>query len=640
MKNFKKFTAAVAATLMAATMVAPMALNAFAEGEDDTIPVAPSNTLTVGANPAQESDKGVHTYEAYQIFSAEGLTTDGILTGIDWGLGVKEESISDIYTALAAISVSKDGATVNPFTKADNSALESAKEVADVLGEYKKDDEAVQKFADVVADYLSDTKTSEDNSKKLTIDSIGYYLVQDAKAPESNGAENSGAKTRYILNVVEAGKELTVNPKSAAPTVDKEVLDETTEGTPIEIDGNNVATGGEWGETADHAINETFQFKLTAAIPTDTEIDAYDKYHVTFNDSMSAGVTFDEIASVKVYKNADDSTGTAVSEYNAESNKNGYYETATTASDKAGLSWTLTIADIKDYLDGSLLSGGVRVEVIYNAHLNEDAIRHSASNGENGQSYIEDENVKINYNDVFLNYSNNPNFKFEGDSDSEKPEDKEEEGETPKDTVGVFTYDVNNTKVDGEGKSLNGAEFVLYASDPDAVDEEGNKLNPTPITLVYDASVGGYRLPKDGETGTTTITSQGETGEGENKTELGKFNFVGLDAGTYYLKETNAPEGYNPLNGVVKMEIVAVHSENADGAGAKLDLDASQLNKATWIDGVEVTDLSQQVVNEKGTSLPSTGGIGTTLFYLGGGAMVAVAGVFLITKKRMKKEEL
>lgn len=103
--------------------------------------------------------------------------------------------------------------------------------------------------------------------------------------------------------------------------------------------------------------------------------------------------------------------------------------------------------------------------------------------------------------------------------------------------------------------------------------------------------------------------------------------FVGLDdVKEYTLVEIEAPADYTKSDDT-KLEISATHNE----AGLNLSALSREVDDVT---GNEAT-----VVNRKGTALPSTGGIGTTLFYIGGGAMVAVAGVFLITKKRAGKSE-
>ena len=103
---------------------------------------------------------------------------------------------------------------------------------------------------------------------------------------------------------------------------------------------------------------------------------------------------------------------------------------------------------------------------------------------------------------------------------------------------------------------------------------------------------------------------------------------VGLDVGTYYLKETLTPAGYNTCP-VVKVEITATHAEDASKETATTTITMKQ-------DGTLTN--SNEIINNQGTVLPETGGMGTTIFYIVGGVMVAAAVVLLITKKRMSAE--
>ena len=98
--------------------------------------------------------------------------------------------------------------------------------------------------------------------------------------------------------------------------------------------------------------------------------------------------------------------------------------------------------------------------------------------------------------------------------------------------------------------------------------------------------------------------------------EAGSVTIKGLDSGIYYLEETKAPAGYNVLPGRVEVKI----------EGANLN---ATVTDNTWTDG------GVHVINQTGTELPSTGGIGTTIFYVLGSVLVVAAGVLLVTKKRM-----
>lgn len=592
MKNFKKVTAAIAATLMAATMAAPMAMNFSASALNITV---------------NDTDGATHSYKSYQIFSGtysiEYDETSNPIAGTDtfsdveWGTGVNGENI------LSTLKNNTESNIIATYFK----DAESAADVAKVLGTAKKtvDEKEVNVFTDKSDEmnaFLDIVAANLTTAGGMTDLETGYYLVIDAAAPtnpdESN--PNSGAKSRYMVELV--GKDVEINAKHAAPKVDKQVWDNT--------DGQNVE---HWGETADHNINETFQFKLVATLDADDEYAAYDTYKVSFIDTLAEGVVFESIASVKV-------NGTDVPLYNETTAKNGYYTEAAAGFTEG--SWNLTIADIKEY-DADLTDGSV-IEVIYNAHLSEDAMIAEA----NEEELVYGDTSKANINTVKLTYSNNPNWEGRGekapDSKDEKPkgpdetpeEGDEETGETPEDTVGVYTYKANGTKIDGETKAtLAGAKFKLY-----------------------DAATGGneIELYKSGDSYYPVKDAEGKTAEEIETAADGIILIKGLDAGTYYLEETTAPTGYNKITErqEIKIEVTShlekISGENTEGESNNVSL--------TFDEGNSNADF--EIINNKGTSLPSTGGIGTTLFYLGGGAMVAVAGVFLITKKRMKKEEL
>lgn len=176
--------------------------------------------------------------------------------------------------------------------------------------------------------------------------------------------------------------------------------------------------------------------------------------------------------------------------------------------------------------------------------------------------------------------------------------DKNTETNKPETTTKTFGIPV--FKYTNVNTPLAGAEFIL-STDPNCMDDTKN-LKFTKNTE------GKYRYDK---TGSTTLTS---LDKGRDK---GRIDVEGLKAGTYYLKETKAPDGYNLLKKPVTITIDSEGKIYVDGSG-------------------EVNNGDVRVQNNSGTLLPNTGGVGTTMIYLIGGALVLGSGVVLATKRRVK----
>lgn len=523
--------------LVAVAATAAMAVAGFAGA---STAMAAEGTHTVTISPA----KSGHTYEAYQIFTGN-LGADGSLGNVVWGSGIDQSKLAAEGTD--ALIKDKDAATVSQNLAAKSSDSTDAKA-----------------YATAFSGVLSTTHTDSSDFVSTGVGSYtisglsdGYYLIQD-KAGTLN--EKNDAYTSFILKII--GKDVTVAPKSTQPTVDKKIQDETGD---AEVD----ATEG-WGNTADHDINESFQFKLDATIPAEANLADYKTYKVKFNDTMSKGVTFESIESVKV--NGQNNTG-------AETwtlTKTDYTATTPTAAEDDTQSWSLTIDGVIAKCDGIKIAQGFTVEVIYNAHLNEKATINNASG------------TTDNKNSVNLEYSNNPNAEGTG-----KTEDK---------TVYAFTFGITNKKVidSVDGDALAGAGFKLYT-------DEGCTQE---YKLVKDDTLGAYRPAKADETAV----------EMKSATD-GTFPIKGLDAGTYYLKETTTPKGYTTA-AVKTIKIDAMHSINESG-NPQVTLSSD-------------STLDNKIVDKKGSTLPSTGGMGTVLLYVAGIAVFVLAGATLVMALRRR----
>lgn len=281
---------------------------------------------------------------------------------------------------------------------------------------------------------------------------------------------------------------------------------------------------------------------------------------------------------------------------------------ALTFHDKQSAGLTFNPEDVKVMIDGTLVTTGYTVvtgEDITDGctfHVHFDDLKAYKEQGIHGGSVVTveytstlNENAQIgsvgNPNEMHITFSNNPN--------SDKPE---ENGETPNDRVIVFTYQLQVLKYNGTDGGTNelpmeGAEFTLY------------KKNPA----------GGYDLVK-----TITPEKAEDIGYGVKFA----YNFVGVDDGVYKLEETKAPAGFNTADPIY-FTISATHQENADNP---------QLIEVKGTDPItNTTDhkLHVAVHNYRGNTLPSTGGMGTTVFYVLGSILAVGAAILLVSKKRM-----
>ena len=239
---------------------------------------------------------------------------------------------------------------------------------------------------------------------------------------------------------------------------------------------------------------------------------------------------------------------------------------------------TVSIDDVKQY--GA--TNGSTITVEYTARLDSDAILGSTGNP----------------NEAYLVFSNNPN----GDG----------KGQTKPDKNIVFTYKVVANKIDQKGVALPGAAFALY-----------KKLPAEP-------SDGTSCILQDGDAYTLVEKlNVGENGEVANK-KLTTFEWKGIDDGEYMIKEIITPTGYNSIE-PIKFTVNANHETPAD------DPKLTELTGGDKFTGsVDHSTLTTEIENKQGATLPDTGGIGTTIFYVIGGGLMVAAAILLITKKRME----
>lgn len=237
---------------------------------------------------------------------------------------------------------------------------------------------------------------------------------------------------------------------------------------------------------------------------------------------------------------------------------------------------------------------GSVIEISYTAMLNENAIIGAAGNK----------------NTMHLEYSNNPY-------------DENETGDTPEKVVIVFTYEVKINKVDQDNQPLAGAGFALYKLDLNYAGDDGLKNEDGSMQNVLNGKTYNklVKMYTDAETNGFTMT---------------EFSFEGIDDGEYLLVETNTPDGYNTIDPVA-FKVAATHS------GIELtDLNGNPIAgtvELTFTSNAGTGSMVTNVVNKSGSLLPSTGGIGTTMFYIIGGVLIVGACVVLFVRKTMKNEK-
>lgn len=630
------------AVLLAAVMVLAMGTTALAADDEDA------------------NDSVTYSYEIYQIFT--GTYTGGELTDVKWGKNAEIPTTAGDTQAKVGDAVSDD--VLRELTAA--AALTSDSEKLAVILKYAKlideDDDSYVAYA-----------TADGTGNTLVIDHLpdGYYLVKDAAGSELDGND---AYTTYVALVVNGT--MSITRKADVPTVEKKIVETVTTG-----EGENTKTEEKKSDANEASIGDTVHYEITGTLPSN--LADYKEYYYVFTDTLSKGLTYKNDVKVVVVNGT---TETDVTDY--------FYKGTETDTITGGTIITVGIQDLKALTctpDSSeagnttvlpvTLTRDSRLVITYSATLNKDAV--IAGDG--------------NTNDVALAYSNNPNESGEG-STTPPPENPENEpkkpeayGETPKSTVTTYTTELTILKTDGEGHVLTGAAFTLTGNGVNIVlvtketfreSDEGEyyKLADGTYTLTaptdlydnlttkyrYDEETGEYSAVTDGAEGeywklktaegeeaTYTMTAPEDMyedlsqkyakievitstgiGQGENGADVavvgtidegGHVTFTGLGAGTYTITETVTPAGYNTIDPI---EFTVSWTEEDGFASNKEAVKVETDNT-----------LFTTIVNKKGSFLPSTGGVGTSAFYILGAVLAVGAAVLLVVRRCMRAEK-
>lgn len=516
-----------------------------------------------------------------------------------------------IYQILKGdVSALNSGSGTLANTTVGSSVKSSYTTVESVIAQLQEEDEngdlqflsggALSKAAYSLIDTTKAVKTADGTGGTVTVEDLagGYYVIVD------NYSTGSTATDPISENVVAVVGDTTVNLKPDTPSIEKTITD---------TDNNAAIDTDKTVDTA--AIGDTIEYQVTGTVP-DTA--AYDYYYYVLNDTLSAGLTLDTTSFVVTIG------GTTLSKTINPTGEpsTGYIVNTSTDSTTGVTTFQLAIRNMKNY------TAGDDIIVKYNATVNENAVI----------------GTDANTNTVKLQYSNNPNNSSGG---GYLPDEDYPTGETPEEITKTYVTEITVYKVDENKLNLKGAEFTLTGSNL-------NKINITVAeSFVEDAENGTWYLLKDGsytekdptdltesyyddpttkyvKTTTTTLTDKSGSGTSSNVSASvgadGVLTFTGLNAGEYTLSETVTPAGYNTIQPIT-FTISATYANSAITWSA---------NKAlTYIDGTGVFEIT--IENTKGTILPSTGGMGTTVLYIVGICLVLGAGLLLVVRYRKNR---
>lgn len=495
-------------------------------------------TLTVSTKDAKFAGK---TVNAYKMFSAT-VSSDGGAVSYTLTDGWKPFFMSSTLDGLTGVTDANVNDKANEYVSKLTGKEKDLSAFAAKASNWAQTNNIT---ADATATVSKNAATDGKYTATFTNLDYGYYVVAVPGATVADTNSQYAALVRVHSTSVDA------EIKGALPTVDKKVQ-----------------VNGTGKDATDAKIGDTLTFTLTSTIP---DMSAYNTYTFNFKDTLSKGLTFGQVTSVKV----GDTTLTKDTDY-----------TVTTAPADSGK--TLLTVAMKDFKTKQQANAGKKITVTYAATLNKDAVVGGAGN----------------VNSATIQYSNNPSTNGTGESEPSK--------------VRVFTYGFTVDKYTGKNYDdtatrLAGAEFTLAHKGGTAIS----------FVKVADSATQNavYRVAKADEAGaTTTITTPAN----------GKVDFRGLENGEYTLTETKAPAGYNKLASAIGVKVDG-QNNGTDTTHAtvviKYDNNNGSVYDQTASNGVI------PVQNKPGVVLPGTGGMGTIAFTVIGVLVIALGVAWTLKRK-------
>lgn len=603
-----KHTKQILCLLLALVMVFGLGITAFAAGDADPLAETPTSTLPPdkdGISTELVVNETTHDYRAYQIFTGTQADNKTALGDVQWGSGVDGAALlaalkTDtrlIINGKNIFAESNSAADVAAILAADRSGMNKdllARYFANVADNHRKPDNATPKpYVDIPA--------TKDGKPLTQIElPVGYWLIVDITPVSDQNPDNkdkTDLSANHALLQLTNGNGITIKDKTSVPTVDKSVLgsDDTTV--------SNVA---------DYSIGDLITFTLTGKLPTNYL--AYETYYYQFTDTLSPGLDYVNAASganklqVMLHTPLGDGVTSTQDGTETDWDVTEYFTVKPSAySEKDGTTLTITCSDLHTITTlkaGSRITPSSTITVTYKAKLNANAVTGNPGNP----------------NKVFLTFSNNPNVGGESST-----------GHTPEETVWVFTYAMDNVKMDQDRNPLSGAEFILLNAETITTGTMIARFDANHKLVSWDPVDSAYVKDEQGNN-TEAYREEYIMRSGED----GKFKAIGVDEGIYYLLETKAPLGYNLPTAPFKVTITREFKEKKEGEArtlTKLQIQVDQ--RAAESGNIKDGTVSAQIENGQGNTLPETGGIGTTIFYVVGSILLIGAAVLLITKKRM-----
>lgn len=578
----KKLVSRFMAVLMAMTMILSMSMTAFAAE-------APKGTLTVNNTVAEK------TLDLYQIFTATKSGENVAYTLNSAYKGFFQNKISGAST-LTGEALSEKAYEYVQKQVGTNGDAETAKTFAkDMLGWILDSN-----------NNITVTKTVETTATSTVVSDLayGYYLVYPKGATDTSKAPGNQTYTSAASLVSITAETATINMKSNYPTVDKKIIPAQS-GSGAKVDAivndnwenvshmgldeddeneseDTIAPRGAADEkkAGDFGIGDTVTYQLTSKVP---DMTGYNSYTFKFSDTLSNGLDLKEVLSVKVGNTTLTAKKTGANTY-------------ALAYDQAKRTLTVTL---NDFYNSYKNRTGETITVVYTATLNKDAVI----------------GMNPNTNKAVVEYSNDPKSTGTGTSEPS--------------IVDAHTFDFTIYKyyLKNQNKiALANAEFELYKANT-----EGTAADTNAMIKIVDEKNGVYRQATPEEAKVTDFTSAKIVSDDDD----GKVLVKGLDAGTYYLRETKAPEGYNKLLSDIKVEIKPVYDETT-GKLTSYSVDYTYNGKTT--NGTAITNKTDSpevaVENKTGAQLPSTGARTALLLTLAGVVLFAFMAASSIYSKR------